>query len=372
MARFNDDDEPKINQLPDPRPSEELLMRHASSMRGENLLATTQGRGQLANLLAHMNSSSNVTCYVNDYYTSKILTEYNESLTPNLTIICTSDLPEPLCEHVAIPLSKSGEAEYSRDLLQQGLTRLTERGTLWASVDNPEDKWLIGEMQKLSNKVSIKKYPQGVVYSVKRPSKYPKLKDFSAKVVMREKEDLLSFETRPGIFAHRQIDLGAKALLDSLPELAGRNILDIGSGSGVCGIVASLRNGDPKVLAIDSNPRAVAISKRNADQHCLKNYEAILACDADDLCEQERHPSSGWDLVLANPPYYSHYKISRLFVDLAHQFMHQQGRLFLVTKFPEWYLAYLPLLFDEIKTHEARGYIVLEALQPDKSACVVE
>jgi 16S rRNA (guanine1207-N2)-methyltransferase len=60
------------------------------------------------------------------------------------------------------------------------------------------------------------------------------------------------------------------------------------------------------------------------------------------------------DLVLANPPYYSHFRIAKLFVDIAVRALKSGGTLLLVTKTPEWYLEYLPKNFTAV-SHQAVG-----------------
>ncbi len=46
--------------------------------------------------------------------------------------------------------------------------------------------------------------------------------------------------TRPGVFSHRELDNGARQLLDSVDVFPSADILDIGCGSGAVAMVWQL------------------------------------------------------------------------------------------------------------------------------------
>ena len=72
-------------------------------------------------------------------------------------------------------------------------------------------------------------------------------------------------------------------------------VLDLGSGSGACGVAAARRGCE--VTAVDINPSAVRCTRINA---LLNNVELdIRQGDLFDALESER-----FDVVLFNPPYY--------------------------------------------------------------------
>jgi release factor glutamine methyltransferase len=83
---------------------------------------------------------------------------------------------------------------------------------------------------------------------------------------------------------------------DLLPR--GARVLDLGSGSGACGVAAARRGCD--VVAVDINPSAIRCTRINA----LLNQVEIDAREGD-LFE----PVAGehFDVVLFNPPYYRGY-----------------------------------------------------------------
>ncbi|MBW2983080.1 methyltransferase [Candidatus Woesearchaeota archaeon] len=84
-------------------------------------------------------------------------------------------------------------------------------------------------------------------------------------------------------------------LRDCLPkDLAGRKILEVGSGSGLVSVEAARRGAD--VVAVDVDPEAVAKTRKAAyDAHVT-----VVACEGDlyEPVEGER-----FDLIICNPPY---------------------------------------------------------------------
>src|SRR5947208_11957565 len=112
----------------------------------------------------------------------------------------------------------------------------------------------------------------------------------------------------------------------------GRRVLDLGCGCGAVGVTAALRASDVRVDAIDSNPRAIESTLWAAERNSAAKVTAALDCDGRTIAP------AAYDLVLANPPYYSNFRIARLFVEIAAKALKSGGTLLLVTKTPRWYL----------------------------------
>jgi methylase of polypeptide subunit release factors len=58
-------------------------------------------------------------------------------------------------------------------------------------------------------------------------------------------------------------------LAESIPNLAGLTVVDIGTGSGILGIVASLQ-GAARVYVLDTNPAAIAAAMDNAERNGVR------------------------------------------------------------------------------------------------------
>jgi 16S rRNA (guanine1207-N2)-methyltransferase len=134
-------------------------------------------------------------------------------------------------------------------------------------------------------------------------------------------------------------------------------ILDLGCGVGVLGIVAALRRPEARVTLVDSYARAAQCAQRNLAAHGLAERCEVLLT-ADPLASL----SPGYDLVLTNPPYYGHYRISEAFLDTAAKVLVPGGRIVVVTKGVEWHTAAMQQRFGNVQTQEGQGYWVLTSV----------
>lgn len=98
-----------------------------------------------------------------------------------------------------------------------------------------------------------------------------------------------------GAFGSGEHETTASCLetLETLPELAGARLLDVGSGTAILAIGALLL-GAAEAVAVDISPDAVASARRN--------------CEANGVAERVRHltgslesvPGKNFDLIVAN------------------------------------------------------------------------
>ena len=169
------------------------------------------------------------------------------------------------------------------------------------------------------------------------------------------------------------MDNGARAIIDSLaidggPRAGevvqnGFRVLDIGCGNGSVGFAAALRAEDVQVCAMDANARAVQCAALGAAENQISDFTTQL--EAAGRCEE---PGT-FDLALANPPYFSNFRIAEIFVLAARNSLKSGGRLHFVTKQPEWFADRFVEVFDEVSVLESRGYFVVKAtqIQPQSS-----
>ena len=127
----------------------------------------------------------------------------------NLSILCQADLPGDEVDLVALPFHAQGEAELTREILQQAHQALRIGGRLYAATDNPRDTWLAQELRKLFANVQRHAAPQGAIYAAVKTAPLAKLKDFTCELVFRDGPHLIRAVSRPGVFAHRRVDAGA-------------------------------------------------------------------------------------------------------------------------------------------------------------------
>lgn len=335
------------------RVPEQLVIEHLPDETFRSVLCTTLGRAQLAEDCAEWYPAARVQCHFLDIYQADAARLAIAPWPRNLSLVCEADFPAGPFDLVALPFDSKGVAELTRDLLQEGHESLTIGGTLICAVDHPDEQWLHGEMRKLFAKVTRRPVEQGVIYLAKKTAPLKKRKNFTAEFAMRDGERLLKLVSRPGVFAHRRPDSGARALLKAVAAKPTDHVFEIGCGSGAVALAIAARVPEGRVYAVDSNARAVECTRRGAELNGLTNVRTALTADA--KCDV---PGS-FDLVVANPPYYSHYRISEVFVQGAIAALKPEGSLQMVTKSTGWYEERLALSFREVFVEPGKEYSVV-------------
>jgi 16S rRNA (guanine1207-N2)-methyltransferase len=342
------------------RPQERLLLDLLPDLPAGRVLCNTAGRAQFGAAYARQHSHSPVACWLLDLYQRQQCELAVHPQPQNLALVCEADPPAGEVDLVAWAFSRQGESELAREMLQLGHERLMIGGRLVAAIDNPRDQWLHELFRNMFAKVTRRSSDRGVVYLATKTAPLRKLKNYAAEFAFRDGEKPIRLRTRPGVFSHRKLDGGARALIKALTVSPGTRVLDLGCGSGSVALAAALRAGGVQVDAIDSNPRAIesarwAAAGASNDHQLSSSVTATLDCDGSSIS------SNDYDLVLANPPYFSDYRIPRLFVNTAERALRRNGLLQLVTKTPQWYADHLPDSIHEMITQPVGNYIIVSA-----------
>jgi 16S rRNA (guanine1207-N2)-methyltransferase len=329
----------------------------SADVNGPKVLCNSAGRAQFAFTLAAARPEIQLTCWFLDIYQRDQASLAPQGVPENLELICSADFPEAEYQTICLVLPKTGEAELTRDLLQQAMSRLAEGGTLIATTDMREDQWLHDELGRLFPKITRRPVRKGVTYLAVKPEAPKKLKNHDCEFVFRDGERLIRMKSRPGVFAHRKLDVGARTLISVLEPMEQGRVVDMGCGSGGVAVAAALRHPGLDVLAIDSNPRAIECTEWAAKENGATRIEAVLDARGESL------DSNTIDVVYANPPYFSNYRIAGIFVETAFRALKSGGRFYIVTKAPSWYIESLPLLFEEVTSELIRGYSIVRAMK---------
>lgn len=339
------------------RPQEQLLIEAIPELSGKRVICTSAGRGQFAAAYATEHPDSVVDCWFLDVF-HKTQTEFKLGeegpLPANLHLHCQPDLPETAADLVAFAFKKGGEAELTRDLMQQGHQRLVEGGRMVVSTDNDEDQWIHSELRDLFPKVTrrpIRK--RGALYLATKAGPLKKVRDFDCEFAFRDRGKLIYAYSRPGVFSHRHIDPGARALINHMTIRPGTKVLDLGCGAGTVSLAAAFHAENVKVHAVDSNARAIQSLERGIARNEAPGI--TLALDA----EGQSPESDSFDLALANPPYFSNYAIADLFLDTAHRALKSKAKVLIVTKTPNWFLERMPLWYADVEVAEANDYWIV-------------
>lgn len=359
-----------------------LLLGMLDEVTGDRVLCTSLSRGRLAAAIADRNPASQVTCFFLDVFLAKQARNEIAHSPGIVNVICETDFPEGPFDTIALPFLKNGEAELTRDLLQQAHERLEIGGRLIVSTDNPQDEWLHDQLQLLFSKVTKRPEPRGVVYLVTKTEPLRRIREFTANFAFRDGKNLVNAMSRPSVFSHRKLDVGARALLEATEAnravQPGCRILDLGCGAGTVGMALALRKPGVHVHAVDSNPRALQCTLHGAESNGImvvnqpvkpsRAGEAVPDGERSSLSIQlddsghVRYPGT-FDLVVANPPYYSNWAITAIFIEAAARALKPGGRLFLVTKSPNWYRNNLHFVLSDVEIHDVRDYSIVMARQ---------
>lgn len=351
-----------MNERPDLRTpiAEQLLINACAEAEAKRVVCLSLGRAQCAESIAQSNPDALVIAQFLDLYHAQETEEFQLDQLANMSIQCAPDLPDEEIDLFVLPTTKGGEAELTRDWLQMGYDRLRIGGWLYTAVDNKEDKWLFHEVEKLAKGIVRRAKPRGMIYKLQKKEPLRRLRDFSAEFAFRDGENLIKLVTRPGVFSHRKLDLGARALLEAIQVEPGMNVLDIGCGSGAVGLAACLRAADVTATLIDSNARAVQCTEHNAQLNGLSDrVEVLLDADGSGVDADQ------FDLAVGNPPYFSNYKIADIFLHTALKGLKPGGGAAMVTKQPDWFVARMQQLFGGTpRVEEHRGYHVVFSQKP--------
>lgn len=177
----------------------------------------------------------------------------------------------------------------------------------------------------------------------------------------------VKFTSFPGCFAHRRADTGGLALAEiAAREIAAMDgpvkLLDMGSGAGTVGILATSRHGfseGDRVTFIDAHARAIEATELNAKAAGLEGFfDTRLSDDG-----TPRGDVGGYNIFVGNPPYYSEYKIAETFISTAYRALDKGGICLTVVKTATALKALQEKYFGKCEIVPRRGYAVLKSVK---------
>jgi 16S rRNA (guanine1207-N2)-methyltransferase len=134
------------------------------------------------------------------------------------------------------------------------------------------------------------------------------------------------FRTAAGVFSRGSVDRGTRLLLRAVDATGARDVLDLGCGYGVVGIVLAHRAPAAHVTLVDVNPRAVALAAENIHLNETPNADAVCG----DGCAAVG--GRMFDLVAMNPPIRAGRATVLRLLREARQCLRPGGRLYLVAR----------------------------------------
>ncbi|GAB2685832.1 methyltransferase [Aliiglaciecola sp. 3_MG-2023] len=127
-----------------------------------------------------------------------------------------------------------------------------------------------------------------------QPSPYP--------TVWEMQQEPFSISNHANVFARQQIDIGARLLIDNLPDCRAKTVVDLGCGNGVLGLCILKRYEDAQVIFMDESHMAVASAKLNVQNNLPDQMDRARFIVSNCLEELENHQQI--DKVICNPPFH--------------------------------------------------------------------
>ena len=164
------------------------------------------------------------------------------------------------------------------------------------------------------------------------------------------------FKSSSGVFSKRQADQGSLVLLRCLvgQELSGE-LLDVGCGYGLLGIVIKRCFPALQVAMIDINERAVELAAYNVESHRVEcrvwgsdGYQAVTAC---------------YDHIITNPPIRAGKAVVYRILGEAYDHLNSGGDCYAVIRKKQGALSalkYMATVYRQVAViKRERGYYVL-------------
>lgn len=339
-------------------PDRVFLEALGEDIRGRVLVSgTREALGALA--LTKLQPSAAVTLFCSDAYEFSRAWETSAENAGDLEFYLGADFPrEEDFDWVVLLASRTGDGRLAGELLRQAWHALKKRGKVMALVDNPSDRWIHARVLEVFGSATIHlRSPCGVSYIARKQASIPpRERDFSRTFTARLLGKELEIQTRPGVFSHGGVDEGTLALSESAKLRETSRVLELGCGSGALGIAAALAAPEGHALLVDSGARAVQVARENVLRNgAARNAHVIFAYDLSAARE------GAFDLALANPPYYSDFRIAEMFVREAARVLAPGGEVLLVTKAPERCRQIVEAAFGDSAVIQRRGYHVIRA-----------
>lgn len=128
-----------------------------------------------------------------------------------------------------------------------------------------------------------------------------------------------------GVFSKDRFDYGTRVLLNSvdIDKLSG-NVLDLGCGLGVVGIILGTFNKGINIDMVDINERAIDLAKNNL---VLNNIKAnVFASDIYSNIDNK------YDFIITNPPIRAGKNVIRGFLLGSYDYLKDDGILYFVMR----------------------------------------
>lgn len=177
-----------------------------------------------------------------------------------------------------------------------------------------------------------------------------------------------SLTNHANVFSREKLDIGTRFLLQHLPETEGQgDIIDLGCGNGVLGLMLVSQNKQAKVHFVDESYMAAESARVNFQQLSSEPSPATFHV-SDDLTDFE---NESIDLILCNPPFHQQQAVGdsiaiSMFRDSA-RVLRPDGELWVIGNRHLAYHKKLQKWFEKVELVASnKKFVILKATIPNQ------
>jgi len=195
-------------------------------------------------------------------------------------------------------------------------------------------------------------------YFTPDPSAHERPRHFT--VVLRGQEFTLA--TEAGVFSRERVDRGSRLLIAHMIVSPADQVLDLGCGYGIVGLVAARLAPQGRVTMVDINARAVRLAQVNLRANGIRNAEVLLGDGFDPVAGRR------FDAIAINPPVRAGFALIHRLIEEAQEHLRAGGRFYLVGRTRQGVKRLaekMRLVFGDVEEiAKGGGYRVYLALRP--------
>ena len=166
-----------------------------------------------------------------------------------------------------------------------------------------------------------------------------------------------SFITDNGVFSKMHVDFATNFLLEVICNEVYGNILDMGCGYGVIGIILSKMPKTNNVVMCDVNNRALDLARRNAKNNNVGNCQIIESNGFENINQK-------FDTIITNPPIRAGKEVIYKMYRDAKKHLNQGGVFYLVINKKHGApstITFLKTLFENVEVLDKKaGFNVIK------------